>query len=119
MNTRQAKKVLKKQIRKLQYDNDFMHRIIDSSPAAKTIYDYCRKPLNVIHSTMNIEQYKLKKMIPNYIANDDVAIKHTKEIIAMELFEGIKDNIIYEVDTKGGISTGIAEITASIFIGRK
>ena len=119
MNARQRNKVLKKQIKELQSDNDLMKRLIANSPTLQEIYGYYRKPLNVIHSTMNFEQYRSRTMIPNYIANNDIAVKNTKEMLAMELFEAVKKSIIYKVDTKGGISTGITEITASIFIGRK
>lgn len=115
MNARQTKKCLKKQIAKLQSDNDLIHRIIEDNPKLQELYDAYTKPLNVICATMPLQEFKVKRMIPVYMANVDGIIEHTKQAVAKDLFESIKENITYEVDAEHRVTA----ITASIFIGRK
>lgn len=115
MNARQMKKCLKKQIDKLQSDNDLMRRIIADSPTMQELYDLYNKPLNVRHTTMQFQEFKAKRIIPVYMADVDGIIEHTKQSVAKDLFESIKDNITYEVDAECMTPT----ITASIFVGRK
>lgn len=50
-------------------------------------------------------------MIPT--VDVDGIMEHTKQELARDLFEGVKDNITYEVDNECRIPT----ITASIVIG--
>ena len=52
MNKRQTKKYLKKQIAKLQLDNDLMRKIIANDPNMQAIYDVFTEPLNVTHTTL-------------------------------------------------------------------
>jgi hypothetical protein len=54
-------------------------------------------------------------MIPVYMADVEGIVEHTKQAVAKDLFEGIKENITYEVDAECMTPT----ITASIFVGRK
>lgn len=115
MNARQMKKCLKKRINRLESDNDLMRRIIADSPTMQELYDLYNKPLNVTHSTMSFQEFKAKRIIPVYMADVEGVIEHTKQAVAKDLFEGIKDSIAYEVDTK----YMPPEITASIFVGRK
>lgn len=115
MNARQMKKCLKKRINRLESDNDLMHRIIADSPTMQELYDLYNKPLNVQHTTMPFQEFKAKRMIPVYMADVDGIIEHTKKAVAKDLFEGIKDNITYEVDVECMTPT----ITASIFVGIK
>lgn len=115
MNARQTKKVLKKQIDRLQSDNDLMRRIIANSPKMQELYDLYNKPKFVTHTTMQFQEFKAKRMIPVYMADVEGIIEHTKQAIAKDLFEGIKDNITYEVAAEHRPTS----ITASIFIGRK
>lgn len=115
MNARQTKKVLKKQIGKLQSDNDLMRRIIASSPTMQELYDLYNKPKFVTHTTMQIQEYKVNRMIPVYMADVEGIIEHTKQAVAKDLLEGIKDNITYEVAAEHRPTS----ITASIFVGRK
>jgi hypothetical protein len=115
MNARQVKKYLKKRINCLESDNDLMRRIIADSPTMQELYDLYNKPLNVQHTTMSYQEFKVKRMIPVYMADVDGIIEHTKQAVAKDLFEDIKDNITYEVDAESKTSI----ITASIFVGRK
>lgn len=116
MNARQTKKRLKKQISKLQADNDLMRRIIADSPKMQELYDAYNKPLkNVTRTTMMFQEYRSKRTILLYMTDNDRYIKDVKMALADELFDGIKDHITYEVDTGCRMPT----ITASIFIGVK
>lgn len=115
MNARQMKKYLKMRINRLKSDNDLMRRIIADSPTMQELYDLYNKPLNVQHTTMSFQEFKTKRMIPVYMADVDGIIEHTKQAVAKDLFEGIKDSITYEVDAECMTPT----ITASIFVGRK
>ena len=115
MNARQMKKCLKKRINRLESDNDLMRRIIADSPTMQELYDLYNKPLNVQHTTMPFQEFKVKRMIPVYMADVDGIIEYTKQAVAKDLFEGIKDNITYEVD----VECMTPAITASIFVGRK
>ena len=115
MNARQMKKCLKKQIDKLQSDNNLMQRIIADSPTMQRLYDAYNTPLNVIHTTLPVLEFKAKRMIPAYMANDEEAIEQMKQLVAEELSEGVKENISYEI----GAEHGLTSITGSVFIGRK
>lgn len=115
MNARQMKKCLKKRINRLESDNDLMRMIIANSPTMQELYDLYNKPLNVKYTTMSWQEFKAKRIIPVYMVDVNGIIEHTKQAVAKDLFEGIKDSITYEVDTKCMTPT----ITASIFIGRK
>lgn len=116
MNARQNKKYLKKQIYKLKSDNDLMRSIIADSPGMQHLYDAYNMPLNVNCTTIPFQEFKTKRMIPFYMADVDGIIEHTKQAVAKDLFEDIKEHITYEVDAEGMTPT---IITASIIIGRK
>lgn len=115
MNARQMKKCLKKQIDKLQSDNDLMRRIISDSPEMQKLYDAYTEPLNVTHTTVPFQEFKAKRMIPIYMADVEGIIEHTKQAVAKDLFEDIKDNITYGVN----VEPGATSITASIFVGKR
>ena len=115
MNARQMKKCLKKQIGKLQSDNDLMRRIIADSPTMQELYDAYNKPLNVTYTTIPFQEYRSKRFLPPDRPYDAGFIALCKQGLAKDLFEGIKDYITYEVDAECMAPT----ITASIFIGRK
>lgn len=115
MNARQMKKRLKKQIDKLQSNNDLMRRIIADSPKMQELYDVYTKPLNVTCATMPFREFIAKRMIPVYMSDVEGIVEHTKQAVAKDLFEGIKENITYEVEAEHRITA----ITASIFVGRK
>ena len=71
MNARQMKKRLKKQIDKIQSDNRLMRNIIADSPTMQELYDAYNKPLkNVVHTTMQFQEFRAKRMIPISRAND-------------------------------------------------
>lgn len=114
MNARQMKKCLKKRINRLESDNALMRRIIADSPTMQELYNLYNKPLNVQYTTIPFQEFKAKRMIPAYMADVDGIIEHAKQAAAKDLFEGIKDNITYEVDVESMTPT----ITASIFVGR-
>ena len=115
MNARQKAKKLKKEICTIKSDNDLMRRIIADSPAMQELYDAYNKPKFVTHTTMQFQEFKAKRMIPVYMADIEGVIENTKQALAKDLFEGIKENITYEVDDKDMPPI----ITASIFVGRK
>ncbi len=115
MNARQTKKRLKKQINKLQADNDLMRRIIADSPKMQELYDAYNKPLNVTCTTMPFQEYKSKRYLPPNRPYDAGFIALFKQGLAKDLFEDIKEHITYEVDTECMTPT----ITASILVGRK
>lgn len=113
MNARQMKKCLKKQITKLQSDNDLMRRIIADSPKMQELYDVYTKPLNVIHAAEPFQKFKAKRTIPVYEAHVEGIVEYTKQLVAKDLFEGIKESITYEIDTEDRLTS----ITGSILIG--
>lgn len=115
MNARQMKKRLKKQIDKLQSDNDLMRRIIADSPTMQELYDAYTKPLNATYTTIPFQEFKVKRIIPVYMADVEGIIEHTKQAIAKDLFECVKENMTYEVEAEHRPIS----ITGSIFIGRK
>jgi 23S rRNA-/tRNA-specific pseudouridylate synthase len=92
-----------------------MRNIIADSPAMQELYDAYNKPKFVTHTTMQIQEFRARRIIPVYMANVMGVIEHTKQAVAEDLFEEIKENITYEVDDKDMTPT----ITASIFIGKK
>ncbi len=120
MNARQMKKRLKKRIQQLQSDNRLMRDIISDSPAMQELYDKFTKPVPYKISTMQFQEYRVKRTIPPYMTDvlsltSEGVIEHTKQVAARELFEGIKDSINYEFGTEHFMPT----VTASIFIGMK
>lgn len=115
MNARQTKKFLKKQINKLQEDNNLMHRIIMNSPTMREVYDLYNSPYHVTHTTMPLQKFMARRMFPDYLKNAVGFMDYAKEAVAKDLFKGIKDNITYEVDDECKTTT----ITASIYVGRK
>lgn len=125
MNARQKVKKLKKKIDSLKSDNSLMRRIIEDSPAMQELYDLYNKPKFVTHTTMQFQEYRARRIIPNrvtdatglapiYITDADGVIEYEKQALAKDLFEEVKDNITYEVDDED--ITPI--ITASIFVGK-
>jgi hypothetical protein len=115
MNARQTKKCLKKQINKLQSDNDLMRRIIADSPAMQELYDAYNKPLNATCTTMMFQEYKSKRYLPPDRPYDAGLITLYRQALAEDLFEGIKEHINYETDAECMTPT----ITASVFVGIK
>jgi hypothetical protein len=115
MNARQKAKKYKKKITMLKSDNDLMRRIIRDTPAMQHLYDVYNKPKFVTHMTMQFQEFRAKRVIPPYMTDVEGVIEHTKQAVAEDLFEEIKENITYEVDDKD-----IAPIIiASILVGRK
>lgn len=115
MNARQVKKKLKKQITKLKFDNDLMRRIIYDSPKMQELYDLYTKPLNVTHTTIPFQEYKVSRVIPQDKEKVDQYLDYLKKEMASDLFAVIEDNIVYTVHADSSPTT----ITASIFAGRK
>lgn len=115
MNARQTKKRLKKHIEALKSDNDLMRRIIADSPTMQELYDAYNKPLNAQYTTMPFQEFRAKRRIPVYMSDVDGVIELTKQAVAKDLFDGIKNNITYEVADESRVLT----IVGSIFVGRK
>ena len=116
MNARQMKKNLKKQIDKLQSDNKLMFDIIADSPSMQKTYDRWTKPLNVTHSSMRFQKFKVKRIVltRENEAVDTREIECAKQLAAIELLDGIKDSdiVTYEIDTEQRFLT----VTASIIV---
>lgn len=108
MNARKMKKCLKKQIDKLKSDNDLMRKIIADSPSMQETYDKWTQPLNVIHTRLQFEKFKVKRIV-----DDNYGMEYSKLLTAKDLLERIKDEITYKVDTEQGFPT----VTASIIVG--
>lgn len=117
MNARQKAKNLKKKIKSLEFDNDLMRRFIADSPATQELYGLYNKPLNIINTIMQFQEYKAIRIIPDDMVDVDGIIEHTKQVVSEDLLDGIKDNITYDVDIDN--EQNVTSITASIFIGRK
>lgn len=115
MNTRQMKKCFKKQIDKLQSDNDLMRKIIADSPKMQELYDVYNKPLKVACTRIPFQEYRSRRFLPPDRPYDAGFIALFKQGLAKDLFEGIKEYITYEVDAECMTPT----ITASILVGRK
>lgn len=115
MNARQKVKKLKKQIVTIKSDNDLMRRIIADSPTMQELYDLYNKPVFITQTTMQFQEFRVKRMVPVYMRDLDGFIERAKQAVAKDLLEEIKEDITYEVDTECMAPT----ITASIFIGRK
>lgn len=115
MNARQKAKKYKKKIGILESDNKLMREIIADSPAMQELYDLYNKPKFVTHTTMQFQEFRAKRMVPVYMRDIDGIIERTKQAVAEDLFECVKDNITYVVDDKD--MTPI--ITASIFVGSR
>lgn len=117
MNARQAKKKLKAKIVILESDNRLMREIIADNPAMQELYDAYNKPKFVTHTTMQFQEFRVKRIInpDNYMADIEGIIERAKQALVSDYFEVIKENITYEVDDKDMPPI----ITASIFIGKK
>lgn len=116
MNARQTKKQLKKVINALKSDNNLMRRIIADSPAMQELYDLYNMPLKVAHTTIPFQKYKAKREIPPYMIDVVGVVEHTKQALAKDLLEGVKDNITYELLDA---DTNHPTLTASVFIGKE
>lgn len=122
MNARQMKKRLKRHIDTLQSDNILMHKIIADSPKMQELYDFYTKPINVTHTVMQFQEFRVKRMIPAYIEiymkdDKDIIFEHIKQLVAEDLFEVIKKNITYDIIADD--EDRPRSITGSIFIGKK
>ena len=116
MNARLMKKSLKKKIGNLQSDNDLMRKIIEDTPRMQKLYDLYNRPLNVTHATMPVQEFKAGRVIPTYsLVDNEELIELTKQPVAEGLFDVIKRNITYEIDTQYEMTS----ITGTIFVGRK
>jgi hypothetical protein len=116
MNARQMKKRMKKQIDKLQSDNDLMRKIIADSPTMQSLYDAYNRPLNVTYTTVKPVRYMLTRRLETYgrVFNPKF-IELLKEEIARDLFARLKDDISYEIESNGVLP----RITGSIYVCRK
>jgi len=115
MNARQQKKRLKKQIDKLQLDNDLMRRIIVDSPTMQELYDLYNKPLFVTHTAMQFQEYRSRRFLAPDRPYDAGIIALLKQEVTEDLLDALKYHIDYKLDTEC-ISPNI---TASIFVGIK
>ena len=115
MNARQKAKKLKKEINTLKSDNDLMRRIIADVPAMQELYDAYNKPVFVTQTTMQFQEFRVKRTLPENMMYIDRFIKYEKQAVLEDLFEEIKGSITCEVDTECMAPT----ITASIFVGRR
>ena len=113
MNARQKAKKQKKEIKNLKSDNDLIRRIIADVPAMQELYDAYNKPVYVTHTTMQFQEFRAKRTLPENMMYIDRFVKYEKQAVLDDLFEEIKGSITCEVNTECMPPT----ITASIFIG--
>lgn len=115
MNARQAKKRFKMRIDRLSRDNKLMREIIDNSPKMSELYNLYNRPLNVTHSTMSFQEYRVRRVIPPYMADLEGYKEHIRRALVGDLAEAIKKDVSFEpVEI-----CGERAIEASIYIGRK
>lgn len=115
MNARQAKKHLKRQIERLKSDNRLMREIIDNSPRMAELYHLYNQPCNVTYSTMSFQEYRVRRVIPCYMADIEEYREHIRHALVGDLAEVITKDISFEpVEI-----CGERAIEASIYIGRK
>lgn len=118
MNLRQSKKLLKKKIKKLKYDNSLMKQIISNNDEMSRLYDLYNSPLNVIHTSIDVRKYKQKRMLSQYernLLNDAFFLKEMKRNLARSFIDAVESNLIYEIDTQDRMPS----ITASLYIGKE
>jgi hypothetical protein len=115
MNGRQAKKLLKKQIKSLKSDNDLMKRIITDHAGMAELYNLYNRPCNVTYSTMSLQEYRVRRTIPRYMADLEDYTEHVRHALVRDLTEAITKDIQFEpVEI-----CGERAIEASIYVGRK
>ena len=115
MNARQAKKHLKKQIYRLTCDNELMREIIDNTPKMAELYNLYNQPCNVTYSTMSVQKYSFRRVIPPYMLDTEGNRECIKRALVSDLAEVIAKDITFEpVEI-----CGERVIEASIYIGRK
>lgn len=104
MNARQAKKHLKREIRRLKSDNDLMHRIIADSSTMQELYDLYNKPLNVVYE--HHKHYRIKQVIDSreiaYAQNSSMLRTHVENSILREMRPVVWDNLKTEKDMYSG-----------------
>lgn len=115
MNARQTKKRLKVQIERLKSDNDLMRNIIDDSPAMAELYNLYNRPCNVIESAMSFQEYRVRRVIPRYMADLEDYTEHIRHALVGDLAEVIAKDIHYESVEM----CGERAIEASVYVGRK
>jgi hypothetical protein len=104
----------RQKLKKLKNDNEFMRKIINETAEMKRIYEAYNNPVkNIIMSTVNVKEYRSRKVIEPGIAPPEIAAKLCIESLQKEIIEIVKENIKYTTENRGDYSI----ITASIFIG--
>lgn len=115
MNARQAKKRLKMQISRLTCDNKLMREIIDDSEQMAALYNLYNQPHNVTYSTMRVQEYRFRRVIPPYMIDIEDYAEHIKHALVRDVAEVIANDISFEsVEI-----CGEKAIEASIYVGRK
>ena len=115
MNARQAKKCLKKQIYRLTCDNELMREIIDNTPRMAELYNLYKQPCNVTYSSMSVQEYRFRRVIPPYMLDAEGYREQIKRALVSDLAEVIAKDITFEpVEI-----CGERAIEASIYVGRK
>lgn len=118
MNLRQSKKLLKIRIKKLESDNSLMKQIISNNDEMLRLYDLYNKPLNVIHTSIDVRKYKQKKVLSPYEKNlldDAFFLREMKHDIARSFIDAVESNLIYEID----VQERMPSITATLYIGKE
>lgn len=118
MNLRQSKKLLKIKIKKLESDNSLMKQIISNNDEMLRVYDLYNKPLNVIHTSIDVHKYKTKKVLSPYekkYLDDAVFLREMKQDMARSFIDAVESNLIYEIDEQERMPI----ITATLYIGKE
>lgn len=88
---------LRQKAKKLKQQNAFLHHIINNDPELKRLYNQWQEPMYVTPSYKPLKKYKSVGFLPpDKIHNDDF-IKYCKDKLAMEIMDGIKPFIKYEI----------------------
>ena len=106
----------RQKLKKLKSDNEFMKKIINETAEMKRLYEAYDNPVkNIIRSTVNVKEYRSRKIIEPGMAPPEIAARLCTEKLHLQekIFEMVKENIKYTTEDRGDYSI----IAASIFIG--
>lgn len=104
----------RQKLKKLKRDNEFMRKIINETAEMKRLYEAYSNPVkNIVMSTVNVKEYRSRKVLEPGIAPREIAAKLCIESLQKEILGMVKENIKYTTEDRGDYSI----ITASIFIG--
>lgn len=97
MNARQMKKKLKRQIHKLESDNDLMRRIIYDNDSMRDLLAYGNQPMQISTVSMELNHFRIEKILNFPVEYDEEFIrKLMAKFVADELTETIEHHMKME-----------------------